>query len=199
MTEHVTDFFADPAQPAAPSAHDAPAVPGLSPHETALIAEACSKSGVVWLRPPGEKRYHPAWHTWHQDAVHVVFGVDEQMLPLMLGEVEVVARSKETSARLVTFVAVAELLEARTPEWEAAAEALSTKRLNALEPEGQRERWASGTLLTRLTPVRMVEALSGDDQTASGSAPPTVNPATTLGRQPYHLRGRTRRRPHLFG
>src|SRR5512144_854505 len=128
---------------------------GLSPMDAALIAEACSKSNVLWVRTVGTTRNHLAWHVWYDDAVYVVYGVDEQMLPLMSGQVEVVVPSKDTGARLVTFVAQADILPARSPEWEAAATALSAARLNATDPDTQRDRWASGTLVTRLTPVQL--------------------------------------------
>ena len=77
----------------------------LTPHEAALIAEVCAKSSVLWIRTPDEDRHHAAWYVWHADAVHLVHGDGEQRLPLLEGEVEVVARSKETGARLVRFVA----------------------------------------------------------------------------------------------
>ncbi len=167
--------------------------PELTPHEAALIAEACSKSNLVWLRPEGETHRRASWHVWHDDAVHVVYGVGEQMLPLLEGFVEVVARSKDTGARLVTFQAFAERLVARTEAWEAAADALSAKRLNAVDQAGQRDRWASGALLIRLTPLRMISSGLGDDSTGDDAAEPAGSRARTVGVQPFHLRGRARR------
>jgi hypothetical protein len=163
--------------------------------DAALIAEACSKSSVVWVRTVETTRHHLAWHVWHDDAVHVVFGVSEQMLPLMSGQVEVVVPSKDTGSRLVTFVAQADILPARSPEWEAAATALSASRLNAVDPDDQRDRWASGTLITRLTPLQVLAAGAGDDQSPSGAVTPPGSAATTVGKhQPWHLRGRAKTR-----
>ncbi len=86
----------------------------LSPAEAALVAEACTRSDLVWLRTVGESRggestggesrggesrHHAAWHVWHDDAVCIVYGAGEQALPLLSGEVEVVARSKDSGAR----------------------------------------------------------------------------------------------------
>lgn len=166
---------------------------GLSLTDAALIAEACGKSSVLWVRTVGTTRHHLAWHVWHEDAAYVVYGVDEQMLPLMSGQVEVVVPSKETGARLVTFVAQADILPAKSDEWEAAATALSAARLNTTDPDEQRDRWASGTLVTRLTPAQLLAAGAGDDNSGSGAVPPPGSAATTVGEhQPWHLRGRAK-------
>ncbi len=187
-SESTTSFFGDRRRSAEPPP---PLDPELTPEQAALIAETCSKSGVVWLRPSDGVRDQLAWHVWHADAVHVVYGVDEQMLPLLSGAVEVIARSKDTGARLVRFLARAELLTARSPEWEAAADALSAARLNARDTAGQRERWASGGLISRLVPVRMLESGAGDAGTPSGAAAPPRSGATTFsGWRPWHLGGR---------
>jgi hypothetical protein len=163
----------------------------LTPDQAALIAEACTKSGVLWVRTVGSPRHSLAWHVWHEGAAYVVYGVDEQMLPLMSGQVEVVVPSKDSRARLVTFVAQADILPARSPEWEAAADALAAARLNTRDGAAQRDRWASGTLVTRLTPLHVVASGAGGDTDPSGAAPAPDDGATTLTRhQPWHLRGR---------
>ena len=155
-------FFGDVRVTAPPQ----PPEPTLTPHEAALVAQTCAKSGVVWVRLDGGSRFHAAWHVWHADAVHLVFGIGEQMLPLLSGVlVQVAAPSKDTGQRLVTFTAVTEVLTPHTPEWEAAATALAARRLNAAEPELQLDRWASGSLLTRLTPLALVSGGAGDDTT----------------------------------
>ena len=170
----------------------------LSPADSALIAEACNKSSVLWVRTVGSTRHQMAWHVWHAGAVYVVYGVDEQMLPLMSGQVEVVVPSKDTGARLVTFVAQADILPARSPEWEEAAAALSASRLNATDTDTQHDRWASGTLVTRLTPLHVSAAGAGDDSSESGAVVPPGSPATTFGdHQPWHVRGRDRARRAL--
>jgi hypothetical protein len=168
-------------------------VPQLTPVQAALIAETCSKGEVLWVRPPGEKRHHPAWHVWHNDGICLVYGIGEQMLPLLSGEVEVIARSKETGARLVTFTAYAEALAPGTAEWEGAADALAAHRLNAEDPNGARQRWAAGGLVTMLHPVQLLRSGAGEDDAPSEAAPPPRGVATTLGQLPYHLGGRLRR------
>jgi hypothetical protein len=163
----------------------------LSPTQAALIAEACSKSNVLWVRTAGSTSHNLAWHVWHDDAAYVVYGVDEQMLPLMSGQVEVVVPSKDTGARVVTFVAQADILPARSAEWEAAAVALAASRLNTRDSDQQRDRWASGTLVTRLTPVYLSDSGAGDDHTRSGAGLAPDGGSTTVTRhQPWHVRGR---------
>jgi len=169
----------------------------LSPVDAALIAEACTKSDLVWVRPLDEPRPRAAWHVWHDDAVCVVYGTGEQMLPLLAGEVEVMARSKENGSRVVTFVADAETLATGTPEWEAAVFRLAASRLNAQDPATQKERWASGALVTLLRPARVSAAGPGDDDAPSGAEQPPGGPGTTLTRRPYHAGSRRRRELRL--
>lgn len=171
---------------------------GLSPSDAALIAEACNKSSVLWLRTAGTTRHQLAWHVWHADAVYIVYGVDEQMLPLMSGQVEVTVRSKDLGSRLVTFIAQADILPARSPEWEEAATALAASRLNSVDPASQRDRWASGTLVTRLTPIHLSGSGPGADGTGSGATPPPGSDASTFGaHQPWSVRGRDKARRAL--
>jgi len=165
----------------------------LSPVEAALVAEACTRSDLVWVRAGGEGRHHAAWHVWHDDAVCLVYGTGEQMLPLLSGEVEVIARSKDSGAQVIGFLAQVDTLTSRSPEWDAAAQALSAARLNAIDLPQQRERWAGGALISLLRPVAVTVAARGDDNTPSGSAPPPGGPGTTLKRRPFHLGGRRRR------
>jgi len=165
--------------------------PTLTPHHAALIAETCSKSNVLWVRTVGSVRHNLAWHVWHDDAAYVVYGVDEQMLPLLSGQVEVVAKSKDSGGRVVTFVAQADILPARSAEWEAAAEALAASRLNTRDSGTQRDRWASGTLVTRLTPLYVSASGLGDDRSEDGAVPAPQDGGTTVtAYQPWHVRGR---------
>lgn len=170
----------------------------LSPTEAALIAEACSKSSVLWLRTVESARQHLAWHVWHNDAVHVVQGVHEQTLPLLNGQIEVIVPSKDTGAQLVSFVARTELLTAGSPEWDAAADALSAVRLNTADPQQQRERWASGALVTRIIPLYVASSGAGDDTSVTGAQVPADSLATTVtAYQPWHVRGRASARRAL--
>jgi hypothetical protein len=165
----------------------------LSPVEAALVAEACSRTDMVWIKADEAGRFLAAWHIWHDDAVCVVYGTGEQVLPLLSGEVEVMARSKDTGAAVIGFRAQVDTLTSHTPEWEAAATALAAARLNATDLDQQRQRWASGGVISLLRPVAVTVAARGDDDTPSGSAPPPDNPGTTEGRRPFHFGGRQRR------
>lgn len=166
----------------------------LDEAQRALIAEACSKSGILWVKPSGEGRFHPAWHVWHGEAVHVVSGIGEQLLPNLTGPVDVLVPSKDTGARLVTFTAWGGLLAPDDARWGDAAAALRAARLNTLEPDEQAARWAGGAVISRLEPVAVIASGAGRDDEGSGAAPPARTPATTTGRRPWHLRSRSRGR-----
>jgi hypothetical protein len=200
--ESVATFFGDmegepgrtpAAAPAAPQP-ERPKDPPLAPNDLALIAEACSKSGVVWVKPATEQRYHGAWHVWHDGAVAVVHGVDEQSLPPLEGRVEVAVRSKDTGARLVRFTARVDVVPAGSPQWEATADALSAARLNARDTAEQRDRWRTNTVIVRLVPVAMTASGPGADDESPEMAQPPGNPGTTINWRPFHIGGRKLRR-----
>ncbi|WP_084957466.1 hypothetical protein [Thermoactinospora rubra] len=114
-----------------------------------VIEEGAKKSSVLWLvldRP------RLAWHTWHEGALYVVTGGGEQHLPGLAERrtVEVILRSKDNGARLVTFEADVEVVDqAAEPEPVAA---LAKERLNALDGEHLTERWAQEATVARLRP-----------------------------------------------
>jgi hypothetical protein len=189
------------ARPVTPDAAPAPEPAGrrrpLSPVDAALIAEACSRRDLVWLRPAWADRPKAAWHVWHDDAVCVVTGSGEQPLPALAGEVEVIARSKENGTRVVNFVAEATAPDPETEEWDGAARALAAARLNATDPAQQRRRWATEGRIVLLRPVAVSAAGPGDDDSPSGAAPPPGGPGTTVGSTPFHLGTRARRAARL--
>lgn len=187
-----------------------------------LIAEACQRSGLVWLRAVGTEKAggerttptqaHPAWHVWHDGALLVVGGPGEQPLPPLQDAVqqpvsvqqtstpdsdavvEVIVRSKEAGSRLVTFRAHARLLPPGTTAWDDAAAALKAGRLNAPDADNLLRRWAEQGQIFRLEPQGAPSERPGSYDDASLAAPPPVTTATTLGRQPFHLGRRKRRR-----
>ncbi len=165
----------------------------IAPVEAALIAQVCTRSDVVWVRPVDEQRHNLVWHIWHDDAIAVITGEGEQFLPPLGEAVEVTARSKETGARVVTFLCRAMSLRPGTPEWDAAAQALSAARLNHSGTDEQLERWQSSATIWLLRPVNVTEAVSGTDRTPSGRMAPPQGPGTTLRRLPFHLGRRSRR------
>jgi len=188
--ETLVSFFGDRRPRPAPTL---PADPDLTPEQSALVATACTKSGVVWVRPMEDGRLHLAWHAWFDDAVHVVYGVGEQMLPMLSGLAEVAVPSKDSGSRLITFAARAQVLSAGSTAWQAAATALSGVRLNAPDPAGQHERWANGCLISRLDPLHVLATGAGPENAPSEAAPPPPSPGTTITRVPWHAGGRAGR------
>ncbi|HYY09628.1 MAG TPA: hypothetical protein VE781_01745, partial [Kineosporiaceae bacterium] len=138
---------------------------GLTAEQLALVAEGCTRSGVVWVRPEGAGGHRLAWHAWHEGAVLVVSGGGEQDLPPLEGVVEVVVPSKEARSRLATVLAHGERLVPGTSAWAAAVQVLAAKRLNdrsdPTHPDQQRDRWARSSTVTRLEPVALVAAGGG--------------------------------------
>ncbi|MBE1587542.1 hypothetical protein ACFPOI_41430 [Nonomuraea angiospora] len=119
--------------------------------DTAAIEEGAKKSGILWLTLD---RPRLAWHTWHDGAIYLVTGGEEQALPGLdaLDRVHVTLRSKDNGARLVEFeAAVAVVDQAAAAD---AVAALAKERLNALDSEHLTERWARDSTILRLTPDR---------------------------------------------
>src|SRR5215218_2118718 len=164
--------------------------------QAALLAEAAAKSGLLWIRPEGQDRSWPAWHVWHDGAVVVVSGPDEQELPELTGPVELLLRSKDTGQRLLRVPAVAAVLAEDDDRWEPAARALAASRLNATtSPARLPERWRGRNPITELRAAGAALEAPGNYDDGSGAAPPQPTPATTSGWRPWHLRGRRRRLP----
>lgn len=163
--------------------------------DAALLAEAASKSGLVWLRPSGQQRAWPAWHVWHDGAVHVVGGPGEQQLPLLDGPVDLLVRSKDTGERLLTVPANATTLHPDDDRWLPAATALAASRLNSpIPPTELPGRWRTAATLTRVQARGPATERPGSYDDASGAAPPPRAEGTTSTWRPWHLGGRRRRR-----
>ena len=152
--------------------------------DTALIEEACKKSGLIWVAVPGS-RDRAAWHVWHelagQGAVYLVVGGGEQQLP-GLGQaplVRVTVRSKDKGGRLVTWPGRVAYVPADSPEWREVVPALHAKRLNAPDGEAQPERWAASSAVYRIQPEGVPLEQPGRYLTGSGAAPVPPSPATT--------------------
>lgn len=160
-----------------------------------LVEEATKKSGLVWVRPAGSTRAHPAWHVWTGGAAYVVLGGSEQPLPGLVDaeRAEVTVPSKDTGGRLVTWVAQVTRVLPDAQEWQDVVPALAAKRLNAVDSEEQVQRWAREAAVIRLAPTGEVPQAPGTMPTDGGAAPPPPSPATTSGPPPFVL-GRSRRR-----
>lgn len=161
----------------------------------ALVAEACQRSPIVWVRAEGEDRSQPVWSSWHDGAVVVVVDGEEQPSPVPVGAdvVEVSVRSKTAQSRLVTFTATVEALEPGSERWTATAEKLKSERLNAHDPDTLLDRWAGTSRILRLVPSDEVGEEPGRYDDGSGAAVPAPTSAVTVRRKPFHLGRRPRR------
>jgi hypothetical protein len=166
--------------------------------ETALVAELAKKSWMCWIIYGDPSHAHPVWHSWVDDAICVVAGGDEQPLPGIEEQAEVLVtlRTKTTRQRLVTLLARVERIGPDHPQWETITAALVTGRLNIADAPGAPDRWARDGVVIRLVPVDVVEAPGSlpDDRAA---AEPIDSPATTVGRPPPVLHRRQTRRRRL--
>ena len=164
---------------------------------TRLLAEAASKSGVMWVEVP-DGGSHAVWFVWHDDgdprgagpAAYVVSGPGEQNLPFLPPEVTVILRSKDTGGRLLRLRATVRELPPTSEEWDAAAEVLRADRLNATGDV--MSRWRESAVIHVLTPHGRPDEAPGAYAAESGRL--TVSPArgTTARWRPWHWRGRGR-------
>lgn len=115
---------------------------------------------MIWVRLGAGTVDCPVWHLWHSGCVYLVTGGQEQPLAgaATATRALVVVRSKDRQGdRLVQWHATVERLEVGGPEWQEVVPLLQTKRLNA--PDGARQRWASESIVLRLTPTGRLEPL----------------------------------------
>lgn len=174
-------------------------MPPFDGFRTALVAEAMKKTGVCWVRWPGDARDHAVWHVWHDGAAYVISGPGEQPLPGS-GQTDtatVTTRTKDSRARLVVWRARARVLPPRTQEWEEAAELLQAGRLNLTDPDHVRDRWAAECTVTELTPTGETDEGPGSYPDDDLAAAPLPTAATTRGVLPRVLHRRQANRPKL--
>lgn len=115
-----------------------------------LIEEGAKKSSVLWI---SLDRPRLAWHVWHDGAIYVVTGGDEQLLPGLTetSTVQITLRSKDNGGALVSFEAAVEVVDqAAEPE---AVAALAKERLNAPDGADMTLRWARDSTVVRLKPI----------------------------------------------
>jgi hypothetical protein len=160
---------------------------------TALVGEAASKSSLLWVRPSPERAW-PAWYVWRERSAYVVSGPGEQQLPALAGDVDLILRSKDTWARLLTLRAVATTVSPDDADWPEVAAALKAERLNAPDPDGLLDRWAAANTITRITPTGGIVESPGSYDASSGAAAPPPSEATTTRWAPWHVGGRRKTR-----
>jgi len=118
-----------------------------------LVAEATRRSGVVWVSADGT-RPRLVWHLWHDDALWLVGGGDEQELPSLGESAVVLVRSKASqSDRVVQWRADVARVLPGTPLWDEVVPLLAAERLNAPAPTALPERWARTSTVLRLSPT----------------------------------------------
>jgi hypothetical protein len=165
---------------------------------TALVAESAKRAGLIWVRRHGSAAAsRPLWHAWVDGNAYLLTGGIEQPMPDGLGEdgtqAEVTVTSKDKRSRLVVWVADVAVVQPGTAEWDSVVPALQAKRLNSPDGEAAPVRWASDSVVLRLTPTGEVLQTPDDPSTASHATPPPATPATTPVPRPWHLFGRSRR------
>lgn len=158
---------------------------------SALLSEAMSKSSLFWVEAP-DGRAWGVWHVWRDGAAYVVSGPGEQPLPWLPSEVRIILRSKDTGGRLLTTRAQAGIVAPGTSEWAEAAALLKAERLNAVDDS--LTRWAEQCTITVFRPFDQPVEGPGHYDDAAHRAEPVETPATTASWQPWHWRGRPRRK-----
>lgn len=164
---------------------------------TALVAELAKKTSVCWIRHGS--RTHAVWHLWHDDALCVVSGGDEQPLPDLDdgAQVEVVMRSKDNGGRLVTWVGTASVVRPGDELWEPVTTALVADRLNLDDLSTAADGWATSSVVRRIVPTGARTESPGDLSDDAHRDMPLPSPATTRGALPKILHRRVTRRPKL--
>ncbi len=189
MTEVTAPLPEEPAE-AAPTA--APV------NVTRLLAEAASKSSILWIRLP-DGAAHPAWFVWHDNedprgtgpAAYVVSGLGEQPLPWLPAQVDLLLRSKDTGGRLITITAEVAEVTPESPVWDAAVEVIRPARLNLQgSPAEVEARWRAGCTIHVLTPHGRPHEQPGSYAVGSGARAVSPAKGTTIGWRPWHLFGR---------
>ncbi len=161
----------------------------------AFVAEVAKKSGLMWVVYDGA--WHPVWHVWLDDAVCVVAGGDEQPLPGIRDQREVLLdlRAKSTRAQVAQVRATVEVIEPTHPDWGDVTALLAAERLNLFEPDEAVARWARECVVVHLRPTDLLASpghLGDDDQREQ----PLESPARTVEGRPFSLH-RQRRAPRL--
>ncbi|WP_037573118.1 hypothetical protein [Phaeacidiphilus oryzae] len=162
--------------------------------DRALVEESAKKSALVWVRVGADDGAggvdQALWHVWHDGAVAVVGGGQEQPLPAGLvdgAEAVVTVRSKDKWGRLVAWPARVVELAPGSERWAETAEELKGKRLNAPDFAGVLERWAASSRVLRLEPAGGISAGPGAQPAGSLAARAVATGATTRERVPAAL------------
>lgn len=118
------------------------------------IAEATRRSEALWIGAPGGQ-LRLVWHIWHDDALYLVGGGDEQPLPPLADRAVVVVRSRaRPTDRALQWDADVSVVEPDTSAYDEVAPLLAASRLNATAQDLPARWAATGAQLLRLIPSR---------------------------------------------
>ncbi|MFZ0323920.1 MAG: hypothetical protein WAN48_07295 [Actinomycetes bacterium] len=168
----------------------------MAAFEQALVAEAVRKGDLGWIDVAGASHSQAVWLAWHDDAIHLVTGGDEQRDPGLVdgATATVIVRSKDKWVRLVAAEVSVRRVDPGTAGWDSAAQALSAKRLNSVDGDATVDRWSRSSSIWRLVLTGSVfetpDAMGSDSHRAT--PPPTT--ATTKSPLPLVIGPRGRRR-----
>ena len=99
------------------------------------VTTALAKSKVAWLLVPPDLRV-PCWYAGVGETAYVVTGEEEQPIPPLPAELQIILRDKETRAAIGPLPARAERVWPDSDEWGTATTALLATRQNT--PAGDR-------------------------------------------------------------
>jgi hypothetical protein len=116
---------------------------------TPAAQEATRKAGACWV-DLGEGP-QLVWHAWHEDALWLVTGGQEQPLARSRDDAEVTVRTR--TGEVVTWSGRATVVSPDSPEWAAAIAVLHDKRCNAPDGEVQPLRWARESVVLKISPT----------------------------------------------
>jgi hypothetical protein len=121
-----------------------------------LIAEAMKKAAIVWLHIE-HKQPVLIWTVWanEQGTCYVLFGGMEQQIPGLTNtaQCQVMVRSSDNGAHILTWEANVHQLEPDSAEWDAAVSVLLPKRLNLPDTPTAPQRWAKTSHIAALAPL----------------------------------------------
>jgi hypothetical protein len=161
----------------------------------ALVEEAIKKAALVWVSV-GDGPALGLWCMPLDGALIIVSGPGEQQAPGLAAADRASVRMRgDTGGLIVIWDAVVERLLPGGEAWEAAAQPLAGKRLNATgTAEDLVARWVeTGCALVRLTPAPEQPVARPDLPDVSSAAEPRDTPARNATRRPFKLH-RVRRR-----
>lgn len=111
------------------------------------------KAAIAWLTV-GDRPAYLVWCLWHDGALYVVSGPDEQQAPgLATTDRATVSARGDHGGLIVSWPATVQRLRTDDPMWEAVAPQLAARRLNSAPAPRLLTQWAGSAVLSRLTPL----------------------------------------------